>query len=141
MPEQDARRPQPMAGAQPADSAPHLRRKPLALSVVFSQGWWAVRLGLWLCWLPLLLRLYPLPTLLHRLTPAKGHRTRPAPVEMERIVRLVVRLCHLRLFRPPLFPRACLRQALTLYVVLDPAGVSRADPLWRPENWQGPARP
>ena len=72
----------------------------------------------WVCGcagLPILLRLYPLPTLLHRLTPAKGHRTLSlAPVEMERIVRLVVRLCHLRLFRPPLFPRACLRQALAL---------------------------
>jgi hypothetical protein len=122
MPEPGARLPHPMTGAQPSDSAPHHGGKPPALNVVLSQVWWAVRLGLWLCGLPLLLRLYSLPTLLHRLTPAGGHWTRPAPVEMERIVRLVVRLCHLRLFRLPLFPRTCLRQALTLYVVLTRLG-------------------
>jgi Transglutaminase-like superfamily len=35
---------------------------------------------------------------------------------------MVVQLCHLRLFRSPLFPRACLRQALTLYAVLTRLG-------------------
>ena len=37
-------------------------------------------------------------------------------------MRLVVRLGHLRLFRPPLFPRACLRQALALYHTLTRLG-------------------
>ena len=41
---------------------------------------------------------------------------------MQRLVQLVVRVCHLRLFRAPLFPRACLRQSLALYYVLSRLG-------------------
>jgi hypothetical protein len=45
---------------------------------------------------------------------------------MDRMVRLVVRVCHLRCFRPPLFPRACLRQALALYYMLRRLGYPAA---------------
>ena len=39
-----------------------------------------------------------------------------------RAVATVVRLCQARLFRLPLFPRSCLRQALALYYVLTRMG-------------------
>jgi hypothetical protein len=38
------------------------------------------------------------------------------------MVTLVRQLCHLRPFRGPCFPRACLRQALALYYVLTRMG-------------------
>ena len=38
------------------------------------------------------------------------------------VVRLVVRLCRWRLFRGPLFPQTCLRQALALYYILSRLG-------------------
>jgi hypothetical protein len=37
---------------------------------------------------------------------------------MDQAVRMVVRVCRLKLFRLPLFPRACLRQSLALYYAL-----------------------
>jgi transglutaminase superfamily protein len=86
------------------------------------QLWWAVRVGIWLCGLPLRLRLYSLPSLLQRLTPRRG-RQPPLPLrELEPLVVLMVQLCHLQLFRRSYFPRACLRQALTLYYVLTRLG-------------------
>jgi hypothetical protein len=83
-------------------------------------GWLRIRVGLWLCGLPLRLRAYSLPSLLHRLTLA--HRTRDCRLEMDAAVATVVRLCQARLFRFPLFPRSCLRQALALYYVLTRLG-------------------
>ena len=74
-----------------------------------------MRLGVWPCGLPLLLRLYTLPGVLQRLTPGGSSLTRQRDGVMDRVVRRVVWLCHLRPFRLPLFPRACLRQALALY--------------------------
>ena len=41
---------------------------------------------------------------------------------MERTVSIVARLCRLRMFRLPWFPRACLRQSLALYRVLTRMG-------------------
>ena len=41
---------------------------------------------------------------------------------MDHAVRTVVRVCQARLFRLPIFPRACLRQALALYYVLTALG-------------------
>jgi hypothetical protein len=41
---------------------------------------------------------------------------------MDQAVRIVQRICRLRLFRGPLFPQACLRQALALYHILSRLG-------------------
>jgi hypothetical protein len=82
--------------------------------------WWAIRVGLWLCGLPLRLRVYPLQTLLRRLTPSR--RTPSRQIDRDQVVRTVVRLCQWRPFRFPIFPRACLRQALALYYVLTRLG-------------------
>ena len=92
--------------------------KPRKLPVRLFQLWLAARLGVWLCVLPVLLRLHTLPVLLHRLTPVRGQRKSKSPLELNQAVRVVVRLCQLPLFRWRVFPRACLRQALTLYRVL-----------------------
>jgi hypothetical protein len=84
------------------------------------QSWLRVQVGLWLCGLPLRLRAYSLPMLLHRLTRAR--RSRGRLLEIDRAVETVVQLCHAPLFRLPLFPRPCLRQALALYYVLTRMG-------------------
>jgi transglutaminase superfamily protein len=81
------------------------------------QLWWVVRAGVWLCGLPVLLRLYSVPGLLQRLTPGRGRQPPRPPRELEPLVALVEQLCHLRLFRGSAFPRTCLRQALALYYV------------------------
>ena len=83
-----------------------------------SQVWWALRLGGWLCTLPMQLRRYSLPRLLRRLTPGPGRRPRFGALEVDQAVRLVGWLCQRRCFRTRLFPRVCLRQALALYYVL-----------------------
>jgi hypothetical protein len=83
--------------------------------VLLSECWFALRLMVWLCWLPISLRLRTLPQLLERLSPA---RKSMRPLEVERAARIVVTICRLPLFHLPLFPRACLRQSLALYRVL-----------------------
>jgi transglutaminase superfamily protein len=83
-----------------------------------SQLWWAVWVGVWLCGLPIRMRVHSLPGLLQRLTPAPRRAPRQDPLNMEQAVRLVRRMCRLRCVRGPLFPQACLRQALTLYHLL-----------------------
>jgi Transglutaminase-like superfamily len=60
--------------------------------------------------------------LLDRLTPAARPQCCGSQQEREWLVRLVVWLCHLPCFRPPLFPRACVRQSLALYYVLTRRG-------------------
>jgi hypothetical protein len=87
-----------------------------------GQIWWAVRVGVWLCGLPVQLRLYSLPSLLRRLTPGRNRQGPRPPRELETMVALVVSLCQLQLFRGSYFPRACLRQALALYYVLTRLG-------------------
>jgi hypothetical protein len=85
---------------------------------MLSQLWHAVRVGVWLLGLPIRLRRQPLPRLLDRLAVVKGQPSSGSRQEVDRMVRLVVWVCHLRCFRLSLFPRACLRQALVLYYTL-----------------------
>jgi hypothetical protein len=81
-----------------------------------THAWLMVQVGFWLCGLPLRLWVCPLPTLLRRLTSAR--RTRPRGVAVDDAVRTVVRVYQAGLFRLPIYPRACLRQALALYYVM-----------------------
>ena len=90
--------------------------------MLLSELGFALRLGIWLCWLPILLRLRPLPVLLSRHSLAPRRFERRSPQEMERAVRIVVRLSALWVFRLPLFPRACLRRSLALHRVLTRMG-------------------
>lgn len=78
----------------------------------------ALRVGLWLLWLPIRLRFYSLPTLLQRLTPTTAPQPYVQRVDTDRAARIVRRMARLRLFRMPLFPHICLRQSLALYWVL-----------------------
>lgn len=87
-----------------------------------SDCWLAIQIGVLLCQLPVLLRLYALPTLLHRLTPRDPTGMTAPDEERDRAVRLVLRVCQLRLFRTRLFPLVCLRQSLTLYYTLTRLG-------------------
>jgi len=96
------------------------RMSPLTWERWLTYGWLSVRVGFWLFGLPLRLRVYSLPTLLHSFTLAR--RTRGHRLEMDHTIETVVRLCQARLFRLPLFPRSCLRQALALYYVLTQLG-------------------
>lgn len=84
--------------------------------------WLTVRLGVWLCGLPLRLRRHSLPALLEHLTRTCGCSTPSNPAELDHMVRVVVWLCQRRPFRGPWFPRACLRQALALYYILTRRG-------------------
>jgi hypothetical protein len=91
--------------------------------VRLSQLGLAVWIGMWLLILPLRLRHASLPGLLARCTAVARERPSRSPHEIDRAVRLVVKICHLRCFRGSVFPRACLRQALALYYVLTRLGV------------------
>jgi Transglutaminase-like superfamily len=90
--------------------------------VWLAQLWLAVRLGVWLAALPIRLRRHTLPELLARLTPRYARTQRPGARERDMVVRVVVHLCRWRLFRGPLFPQTCLRQALALYHILSRLG-------------------
>jgi hypothetical protein len=87
------------------------------LRVLLSECWFALCLVLWLCLLPVSLRLRPLPELLRHLSRVRRPKGRSF-LEIERAVRIVVTICRLRPFHLPLFPRTCLRQSLALYRVL-----------------------
>ena len=75
--------------------------------------WLGMTVGTWLLFLPWQLRAHSLSALLARCTADRG-RT-PATLEPRQVVRVVSRLCRLRLFRLPVFPRHCLLQSLALY--------------------------
>src|SRR5262245_11173682 len=81
---------------------------------------------LWLCVLPLLLRKLSLPELLRRTTARGKELNVENPSELDRTVRTLVRLCHLRFFQLSLFPRDCLRQSLVLYRALTLMGYPAA---------------
>ena len=87
-----------------------------------SDYWLAIQIVMLLCRLPVLLRLYTLPTLLHHLTPRDTTAMTAPDEERDRAVRVVLRVCQLRPFRSRLFPRTCLRQALALYSTLTSLG-------------------
>lgn len=80
--------------------------------------WFAAHVCVRLCWVSILLRVRTLPELLEQLTLRERHRDRRTRPTLDRAVQIIVRVCHLRLFRGRLFPRTCLRQALTLYDML-----------------------
>ncbi len=105
-----------------------------------SDSWLAIQIVMLLCRLPVLLRLYTLPTLLHRLTPRDTTAMTAPDIERDRVVRLVLWVCRLRPFRSRLFPRTCLRQALALYSTLTYLGYTASihfGILWRGKELRG----
>jgi hypothetical protein len=84
---------------------------------MLARCWLAVRVALWMCALPLWIRLSSLPALLGSLTARKPGK-RNAALSLDEIVAVVARVCQWRLFRSRPFPRSCLRQSLALFRVL-----------------------
>jgi Transglutaminase-like superfamily len=81
----------------------------------------ALDLVLWLCWLPVILRVHTIPLLLNRLSRSEKH-IRRMPMGSWDVVGIVTRICNLRPFRSRFFPKVCLRQSLTLYRTLSQMG-------------------
>jgi Transglutaminase-like superfamily len=88
---------------------------------LLSKAVLALDLVLWLFGLPLILRIHSIPTLLKRLAPGEKHKNK-TPIELKDTVGIVTRICNLRVFRPPFFPKLCLRQSLSLYRTLSRMG-------------------
>lgn len=84
--------------------------------------WLALRVGVWLCWLPVRLRRHSLTGLLERLTPQEISMDKPLSRQAERAVGVVAWLCRQRFFDLTYFPRPCLRRSLALYHVLTGMG-------------------
>jgi hypothetical protein len=82
----------------------------------------ATNAGAWLCVLPLLLRQHSLPALLAKIDNPKRRPKRKGKPDLNATVLTLSRVCRVRFFRPPLFPRACLRQSLVLYRFLSGMG-------------------
>lgn len=86
-------------------------------------GWLVARVFCSTCVLPLRMRSAPLPLLLQRMTARRGSRGSEATsLDVERVAQVVERICHIRVFRSALFPRACVRQSLALYRALTGLG-------------------
>lgn len=77
--------------------------------------WLAVRIGVWLCALPVRLRTRSLHALLAEIEGARG---RLAGVDVRDAVRIARRVSGFPVFRLPGFPRPCLRESLALFYVL-----------------------
>jgi hypothetical protein len=92
------------------------------LNKPWVEYWFASQVCVRLCWLTILLHVRPLPKLLQHLTPEKVHERRKASLTLDRLVQIVVRVCHFRLFRSRLFPLACMRQSLMVYSILTDLG-------------------
>jgi hypothetical protein len=90
--------------------------------VPLSQYWLAVRVGWFLCFLPLRVRRHGLPVLLERLGSSGGRRITARTPEAGRVLAIVRRVCRLGVFGLPVFPRLCLRQSLTLFRFLSRMG-------------------
>jgi hypothetical protein len=114
--------PKTIMDVQTTTALDQLATKSRNLKTTVFEYWFAARVGLWLCWLPIALRIHSLPALLQRLRPAHDESQKRNSIKLERAVEIVARVCRMRLFELRLFPRACLRQSLALYHVLPRMG-------------------
>lgn len=89
--------------------------------MALSRLWLVARLCSWLCCLPILVRTRSLPVLLERLVPVRK-RPRSCDLGLDETVQLVTRICRVRIFEMPIFPKPCLRRALALSYVLSGDG-------------------
>ena len=87
-----------------------------------ARYWLAAQVALWVCALPVWIRLLSLPALLGSLTAARKSRTHAGALNLDETVAIVARVCRWRLFRSRPFPRSCLRQSLALFRVLTRMG-------------------
>lgn len=88
-----------------------------------ARYWLAARMVVWLCELPLLIRLAPLPVLLRRMTaPVIRRAVADQTLHPDDVGSVAVRVCQLPIFRTRPFPRSCLRQSLVLFRALTRMG-------------------
>jgi hypothetical protein len=81
----------------------------------------AVLVSLGLCSLTLQLRARGLPDVMAEID-RRGARWKDETLPDARIVAIAKRVCRCRVFQLPVFPRECLREAVTLYYVLSRLG-------------------
>jgi hypothetical protein len=80
-------------------------------------------MAVWLCELPVLLPMLPLPALLRRMSARATHPPRAGDaLQPEVVAAVAVRVCRLPMFRMRPFPRACMRQSLVLFRALTTMG-------------------
>ena len=94
----------------------HSRREQLLAKFVLG-----LDLFLWLCRLPVMLRIHTVQMLLESVAGGQ-RRGGDMPMEFSDVVGLVTQLCNLRPFRSRFFPKLCLRQSLALYRTLTQMG-------------------
>jgi Transglutaminase-like superfamily len=92
------------------------------LRLPLSEWGLAARVGLFVCSLPLRLRRQTLPRLLERLASPGRPTIAGRGIEPRRAAQIVQRVCLLGVFRPPVFPKTCLRQSLALFASLSRMG-------------------
>jgi len=92
------------------------RREQLLLKFVLG-----LDLFLWLCRLPVMLRIYTVRMLVESVAGGQK-RAGEMPMEFSDVIGLVTQLCNLRPFRSRFFPKLCLRQSLALYRTLTQMG-------------------
>jgi hypothetical protein len=81
----------------------------------------AVRAAVYLALMPLLLRLFSLRAILEYFGRKPVNPPRSSH-DLHDAVAVIARVCHLGMFRTRVFPRACLRQSMVLYCVLNRLG-------------------
>lgn len=87
-----------------------------------SQYWFAGRVGLFLCSLPLRVRRQALPILLRRLASSRRPSGGFSRLDPKRAAQIVGRVSRLPVFTLPVFPKSCLRQSLALFHFLSGMG-------------------
>jgi hypothetical protein len=88
---------------------------------LLSKAVLAFDLLLWLCWLPVILRILNVPRLLKKISQQPKFKSEPK-MGLPTAVGIVTRVCRLRVFRLRIFPKACLRQSLMLFRTLTRMG-------------------
>ncbi|MGD8710712.1 MAG: lasso peptide biosynthesis B2 protein, partial [Ectothiorhodospiraceae bacterium] len=106
-----------------------------------AEGWFAVRVAVWLCAASWRLRRQSLASAVRPAVSPDSSRIPPLP--MERAVRIVLRVCRTGIFRLPFFPRPCLRRSMALchflarmgYPVTLHVGVRKDDGMFEGHSW------
>ena len=82
----------------------------------------AARMAVWLCELPVLIRIVPLPALLRRISGRASTALAESAWHPDDVANVAARVCGLPVFRTRAFPRSCLRRSLVLFRALTTMG-------------------
>jgi hypothetical protein len=89
---------------------------------VCTRCWLAARMAVWLCELPVLIRVVPLPALLRRISSDASAAVADSAWHPDDVASVASRVCALPMFRTRAFPRSCLRRSLVLFRALTTMG-------------------